>query len=89
MPLSPVSTYTKGQEVGKTCQRKNTRQLSRKCWFRFVPSETRTKHLARLRNNLGGSDRVSTFGRHNRTNTRVAPALIELSSAVFLQSYFP
>jgi hypothetical protein len=27
---------------------------------------------------LGGSDPVSTFGRQNRTNTRVAPAQIEV-----------
>jgi len=33
---------------------------------------------------LGGSDPVSTFGRQNRTNTRVAPAQIE----VFVRGLF-
>jgi hypothetical protein len=78
------SIYTNGQEVGKTCQRKNTRTISKVFWFRFLPSDTRTKHLAHSRNNLGGSDPVSTFGRQNRTNTRVAPAQIE----VFVRGLF-
>src|SRR3989442_1974575 len=33
---------------------------------------------------MGGSDPVSTFGRQNRTNTRVAPAQIE----VFVRGHF-
>jgi len=79
------SIYTNGQEVGKTCQRKNTRTISEKyCWFRFLPSDTRTKHLAHAKSNLGGSDPVRTFGRQNRTNTRVAPARIE----VFVRGLF-
>jgi len=72
------SIYTNGQEVGKTPQRKNTRPILSIFWFRFLPSETRTKHLAHSKRNLGGSDPVSTFRRQNRTNTRVAPAQIKL-----------
>jgi hypothetical protein len=70
------SIYTNGQEAGKIPQRKNTRTNAKIFWFRFLPSEMRTKHLARSRKNLGGSDPVSTFGRQNRTNTGVAPAQI-------------
>ena len=72
------SIYTNGQEVGKTCQRKNTRTISQIFWFRFLPSDARTKHLAHAKTNLGGSDPLSTFGRQNRTNTGVAPAQIDL-----------
>jgi hypothetical protein len=72
------SIYTNGQEVGKICQRKNTHTNAKISWFRFLPSGTRTKHLAHSGNNLGGSDPVSTFGRQNRTNTGVAPAQIEV-----------
>ena len=78
------SIYTNGQEVGKTPQRKNTHVISKMFWFRFLPSETRTKHLAHSKRNLGGSDPVSTFGRQNRTNTGVAPAQIE----VFVRGLF-
>jgi len=38
----------------------------------------------RAKRNLGGSDPVSRFGRQNRTNTRVAPAQIE----VFVRGLF-
>ena len=69
--MSRASTNTNGQDVGKTPQIKNTHAISRIFWFRFLPSETRTKHLVHSRNDLGGSDPVSTFGRQNRTNTGV------------------
>jgi hypothetical protein len=78
------SIYTNGQEVGKTCQRKNTHPISKIFWFLFLPSETRTKHPAHAKRNLGGSDPVSRFGRQNRTNTGVAPAQIE----VFVRGLF-
>jgi hypothetical protein len=78
------SIYTNGQEVGKTFQRKSTRPISKIFWFRFLPSETRTKHPAHAKRNLGGSDPVRPFGRQNRTNTGVAPAQIE----VFVRGLF-
>ena len=82
------SIYTNGQEVGKTPQRKNTRPSSIRFLFRFLPSETRTKHPAHSRKNVGGSDPVRTFGRQNRTNTRVAPANIEVfACSLFADSF--
>jgi len=78
------SIYTNGQEVGKACQRKNTRTNANISWFRFLPSETRTKHLAHSKRNLGGSDPVSTFGRQKPHKHRVAPAQIE----VFVRGLF-
>lgn len=39
---------------------------------------------------LGGSDPVSTFGRQNRTSTRVAPAQIEVfACGLFAASFWP
>jgi hypothetical protein len=78
------SIYTNGQEVGKTVKEKIRAQFRKYFWFRFLPSETGTKHLAHAKTNLGGSDPVSTFGRQNRTNTGVAPAQIE----VFVRGLF-
>jgi hypothetical protein len=72
------SIYTNGQEVGKTCQRKNTRPISEIFLVSFSFFRPRTKRLAHARKDLGGSDPVSTFGRQNRTNTGVAPAQIEV-----------
>jgi hypothetical protein len=73
-----------GKKSEKSVKEK-IRALSQKYfWFRFLPSETRTKHLAHSKRNLGGSDPVSTFGRQNRTNTGVAPAQIE----VFVRGLF-
>jgi len=73
-----------GKKSGKPVKEKNTRTTSKSFWFRFLPSDTRTKHLAPSERNFGGSDPVSTFGRQNRTNPRVAPAQIE----VFVRGLF-
>jgi hypothetical protein len=67
-----------GKKSGKPIKEKIRARFQKYCWFRFLPSDTRRKHLAHSKRNLGGSDAVSTFGRQNRTNTRVAPAQIEL-----------
>jgi hypothetical protein len=73
-----------GKKSGKSVKEKIRARFQKYFWFRFLPSETRTKHLAHSKRNLGGSDPVSMFGRQNRTNTRVAPAQIE----VFVRGLF-
>ncbi len=72
------SIYTNGQEVGKTCQRKNTRAISQIFLVSFSPFRHADETPGAFKRNLGGSDPVSTFGRQNRTNTGVAPAQIEV-----------
>jgi len=73
-----------GKKSGKPVKEKIRGLFQKYLWFPFLPSETRTKHLAHAKRNLGGSDPVRTFGRQNRTNTRVAPAQIE----VFVRGLF-
>src|SRR6516162_7089088 len=50
----------------------------------FSPFRHADETPAHAKRNLDGSDPVSTFGRRNRTNTRVAPAQIE----VFVRGLF-
>jgi hypothetical protein len=74
-----------GKKSEKSVKEKIRALFQKYLWFRFLPSDTRKKHLVHARTNLGGSDPVSPFGRRNRTNTRVAPAQIE----VFVRGLFP